>query len=277
MERMRAAYGMQNTSAADLRAVRAAYLGKVSYSDWLLGELMEALERTGRAKDTALFVLSDHGDYAGDYGLVEKWPSGMEDCLTHIPFIARVPGGTAKHVVAEQTQLFDVMATCLDLAGVEARHTHFARSLVPQLQGAAGDPKRASFIEGGYNIYEPQCFEPVPPKDGAYYPRLNLHHTEPETVSRCTAIKTHQYRFVSRPQGDSELYLLHDDPLEKNNLYGDKSVQGVQQEAMERLLHWYVDTTGIAPWGTDSRDFPPYIPHPDFSASPSAAEILDNG
>src|SRR6185437_15902455 len=42
MERMRVAYGMENTSAADLRAVRAAYYGKVSYSDWLLGELMEA-------------------------------------------------------------------------------------------------------------------------------------------------------------------------------------------------------------------------------------------
>ena len=32
------------------------------------------------------------------------------------------------------------MATTLDLAGIEAQHTHFARSLTPQLQGQAGVP-----------------------------------------------------------------------------------------------------------------------------------------
>lgn len=276
MERMRVAYGMENTSAADLRAVRAAYYGKVSYSDWLLGELMEALERTNHVHDTALFVLSDHGDYAGDYGLVEKWPSGMEDCLTHIPLIGRVPGGTEHHVVAEQVQQFDIMATCLELAGVEARHTHFSRSLVPQLHGSAGDPERASFTEGGYNTYEPQCFEAEPPEGELYYPRLNLHHAEPETVSRCAAIKTREYKFVSRPQGDSEFYLLKDDPLQKNNLHGDRSVRDAQQEAQQKLLDWYINTTGISPWGADSRDFPPYIQWPKFSGSPSSNQILDS-
>jgi choline-sulfatase len=275
MERMRFAYGMQNTSAADLRKVRAAYYGKVSYSDWLLGELMEAIERTNHTADTALFILSDHGDYAGDYGLVEKWPSGMEDCLTHVPLIARMPGGTENHVASEQTQIFDVMATCLDLADIQARHTHFARSFVPRLQGSAGDPQRASFVEGGYNTYEPQCFEAEPPKGGTYYPRLHLHHAEPETVSRCAAIKTKDFNFVSRPQGESEFYLLKDDPLQKNNRFDDRDVQAMQQEAQTLLLHWYVDTTGIAPWGTDARDFPPYIQRPTFPGTSSPAEILD--
>lgn len=276
MERMRAAYGMENTPAADLCAVRAAYYGKVSYSDWLLGELMEALERTNHVYDTTLFVLSDHGDYAGDYGLVEKWPSGMEDCLTHVPLIGRIPGGTGHHVVAEQVQQFDIMATCLELAGIEARHTHFSRSLVPQLHGSAGDSDRASFTEGGYNTYEPQCFEAEPPRGELYYPRLNLHHTEPETVSRCAAIKTHEYKFVSRPQGDGEFYLLRNDPRQMDNLYGDRSVRDAQQEAQQRLLDWYINTTGISPWGADSRDFPPYIKPPNFSGSPSSEKILDS-
>lgn len=43
---------------------------------------MEAVERTNHTNDTVLFGLSDHGDYAGNYGLVEKWPSGLEDPLT---------------------------------------------------------------------------------------------------------------------------------------------------------------------------------------------------
>lgn len=275
MERMRSAYGMASATPDDLRRIRAAYLGKVSYADWLLGELMEALDRTNHTRDTALFVLSDHGDYAGDYGLVEKWPSGMEDCLTHVPQIARMPGGAKNHVVREQTELFDVMATCLDLAGIQARHTHFARSFVPQLRGSAGDAQRGSFTEGGYNTYEPQCFEIEPEKNALYYPRLHLQRAEPQTVSRCAAVKTGSYKFVSRPQGQSELYLLKDDPLQKNNRFGEKGVQTEQHEAEQRLLHWYVNTTGVSPRGADSRDFPPYIPLATFPSHPTEAQIVD--
>ncbi|TLY73475.1 MAG: sulfatase, partial [Gammaproteobacteria bacterium] len=67
--------GLTQLTDAEFRKVRAVYYGQVSYSDWLLGELVEALDRTGHWRDTALMVCSDHGDYAGDYGLVEKWPS----------------------------------------------------------------------------------------------------------------------------------------------------------------------------------------------------------
>ena len=74
-------------------------------------------------------MASDHGDYAGDYGLIEKWPSGLEDCLTHVPLMARIPGGAAGHVVEEMVELFDLMPTLLDLAGARASHTHFARGL----------------------------------------------------------------------------------------------------------------------------------------------------
>jgi arylsulfatase A-like enzyme len=271
---MREAYGMTKTSVADLKAVRAAYYGKVSYSDWLFGELTEAVEASGHAKDTALFVFSDHGDYAGDYGLVEKWPSGMEDCMTRVPMIARMPGGTQGHVIGNQVQQYDVMATCLELGGVQAQHTHFSRSMVGQMNGAAGEPERAAFVEGGYNVYEPQCYEVEPPKSADYYARLHLQRSQPETVSRCAAVKTGKYSFVSRPQGDSELYILADDPKQVRNRFGEVSARSMQQDAEQRLLHWYVNTTGISPWSRDPRGFPAYIPFPDFAGISSTA-ILD--
>ncbi|MFW6456751.1 MAG: sulfatase-like hydrolase/transferase, partial [Planctomycetota bacterium] len=59
------------------RKIRAVYLGMVSYVDYLLGKLLKAVEETGLADETTLFAFSDHGDWAGDYGLVEKWPSGL--------------------------------------------------------------------------------------------------------------------------------------------------------------------------------------------------------
>jgi len=56
----------------DFRKIQAVYLGMVSYSDWVFGELLSAVEKSGHADDTAIFVFSDHGEWGGDYGLVEK-------------------------------------------------------------------------------------------------------------------------------------------------------------------------------------------------------------
>ena len=270
LERMLQAYGLDKLSSDAYRKIRATYLDKTSYVDWLLGELMEAMEKSNRTADTSLFVLSDHGDYGGDFGLVEKWPSGMERCLTHVPLMARVPGGKPGHRVTTPVALFDFMATTLELAGTEARHTHFAQSLAPQIAGAAGDAERAAFTEGGFNTYEPQCYEPVPGKNTWYYDRLGLQIAEPRTVSRVAAIRTAEYTFVSRPQGVSELYLRKDDPQERRNRIGDPSLDAVQRDAERRLLHWYVDTTGIAPMDRDPRGLPEEVPMPKFD-SPAVA------
>jgi arylsulfatase A-like enzyme len=242
---------LERAPDAQLRQVRAVYYGKVSYCDWLLGELLEALHRTGRERDTALFVCSDHGDYAGDYGLVEKWPSGLEDCLTHVPLIARVPGGIAGHSAPELVELFDIMPTCLDLAGTRATHTHFARTLMPQLHGGAGDAARAAYTEGGYNSYEPQAFEPV--IEGLYGPKTRLQNEHPDTITRCAAVRTPHYKYIARPNDQSELYDCLRDPRQENNLFGDASVRELQAQLQTRLTNWYIDTTGVAPTTRDPR------------------------
>lgn len=271
IEGIRKAYGLDGLGDDVFRKVRALYYGMVSYSDWLLGELLEAVDRTNHDRDTAIFLLSDHGDYAGDYGLVEKWPSGLEDVLTHVPVIARVPGGSRGNSSENMTELFDVMATCLDLAGVQAQHTHFARSLMPQIHGGAGNPERAAFAEGGYNEYEPQCFEDNQSMGTLYYPKGHLQCTQPQTISRAAMIRTHDYKLVSRPQGQSELYVYKNDPQELHNRFGDKDVIDIQCELQQQLLHWYVNTTGIAPFDKDQRGFPPYYPTITFPSSIESA------
>ncbi|HXE12936.1 MAG TPA: sulfatase-like hydrolase/transferase [Bryobacteraceae bacterium] len=272
---IRKAYGIQALSEKTFRKIRAVYLGMVSYTDWLAGELADAIDRTGHSGDTALFVFSDHGDYGGDYGLVEKWPSGLEDCLTHVPLIARVPGGAAGHTSGEIVELFDVMATSLALAGIQAQHTHFARNLLPQIQGQPGDANRAAFAEGGYNIYEPQCFEPSRDAAEIYHAKCNLEQTDPETVSRAAMVRTQTHKLILRPNGQSELYAYDADPNELHNLYGESSAARVQHELERRLAMWYVNTTGIAPFDKDQRNAPPFYPVPTFDLSNWQAELLD--
>jgi arylsulfatase A-like enzyme len=272
---IREAYRIDSLPESTFRKIRAVYLGMVSYTDWLAGELLEALERTNHADDTAFFVFSDHGDYAGDYGLVEKWPSGLEDPLTHIPLIARVPGGVKGHVSEEMVELFDVMATSLELAGIEARHTHFARSLMPHLQGRAGDPNRAVFAEGGYNIYEPQCFEPFRDPHEIYYPKTHLEQAHPQMVSRAAMVRTREHKLILRPDGQSELYAYRSDPNELQNLYDDASAAPVQHELEKRLATWYLTTTGIAPFDKDPRNAPPFYPTPAFDTRGWHEKLLD--
>ncbi len=271
---LREAMGLSQVSAAALRQVRAVYLGQASFCDWLLGELMAALERTGHAASTALFATTDHGDYAGDYGLVEKWPSGLEDCLTHAPLIVRTPGGAAGHVVAELTELYDIMATMLELAGAEAEHTHFARSLVPQLAGAPGDPGRAAYAEGGYNPYEPQAFEPL--LSGLYGPKTHLQNERPDTVARCATIRTATHRLVWRPSGGGELYDCAADPRLTRNLIDDPAHAGVRDALTQRLLDWYVATSGVPAADKDARGAPPFLRTPAFGEAAQIGRFLDS-
>lgn len=269
---MREAYGLDRLSVEKLRQVRAVYYGQVSYSDWLLGELMEAMQRTGRDKDTALIAFSDHGDYAGDYGLVEKWPSGLEDCLTRVPMIVRIPGGVPGIVAPDMVEAFDIVQTCLELAGTRASHTHFSRSLLPQAMGKGGDPQRAAFTEAGYNTYEPQAFEPF--IAGLYEPKTRLQNEHPETVTRAASVRTQTHKLIVRPNGQSELYDCVRDPGMRENLFGESSVAAAQTGLQARLLNWYINTSGIAPMDKDGRDPPPYYPTPSFTVNERA--LLDH-
>ena len=59
--------------------------------DDMLGRLIEALKQNRLLEDTIIVTSSDHGDWAGDYGLVEKWPNAFDDDLTKVPLLIRVP------------------------------------------------------------------------------------------------------------------------------------------------------------------------------------------
>lgn len=103
--------------------IQAVYLGMISYTDWLFGQLLNGLDmiedQKGRMADrTAIFFSSDHGDFGGDYGLVEKWPGSMADVLTRVPLYARIPGSAMGHVTNAPVQTADVLETMLDLGGV---------------------------------------------------------------------------------------------------------------------------------------------------------------
>ena len=245
------------------RKIQAVYLGMTSFIDSLLGQVLDTLEETGLSDSTTVSFFSDHGDYAGDYGLVEKWPSAGEDVITRVPLIVRTPGGMAGHVVDEPMGLFDLMPTTLEQADVELEHTYFARSYVDQLHGAAGDPERAAFTEGGYDEHEPHCFEGRPVRDEfardsthIYYPKGLQQQENLQSVGRMVAVRTLDHRLVYRPTGVCELYDMREDPRELHNCYDDPAYTTMRRDLEARLLRWTVQTSDVTPFDIDPRGLP---------------------
>ncbi len=252
---------------AIFRKLRAVYLGQISYVDAMLGRVLDALEETGLDDDTATFFFSDHGEWAGDYGLVEKWQGGLDDCLTRVPMIVRAPGCSEGHVVTSPTECFDIVPTTLQLAGVEAKHTHFALSMADQLAGAPGDADRTIYAEGGYDPHEPHCFEGTPggfqdignTTDGIYYPKGLQQQQRPEGSVRCTMLRTATHKLIRRPLDVSELYDLRTDPDELHNLYGKPEHAPIQRQLEQRMLDWYIHTSDVVPHTRLTRNFPPEV------------------
>lgn len=237
-----------------LRKINAVYLGMVSYTDMLLGRLLDSLEAQGLMDSTVVVALSDHGEYAGDFGMVTKTAGSHEDLLNRVPFIWRGPGITAGHRVEAPVELFDLMATTLDLCKVPCTHPHFARVLTPQLKGAAGDPDRAVFCEGGLGAVNRHLCGPgtleggiLEDPDNFYYPPYKCIFDHPEVDARTVSVQTLTHKLVHRPEDESELYDLRIDPQELCNRFNDPEMAAIQQKLMQRLTDWLIETSDITP------------------------------
>ncbi len=103
-----------------------AYYALVSEVDYCIGEILKALDEAGIADETIVIYTSDHGDFVGNHGMVEKAAAGQnvyEDIL-NIPLIIRIPGNKQKGKrSAELVSLVDIYPTLVDLLGLEMPKT----------------------------------------------------------------------------------------------------------------------------------------------------------
>lgn len=240
--------------------LRAVYYGMCARLDHQFGLLTNALKETGLYDDSAVFVFSDHGDFTGDYGLVEKTQNTFEDCLSRVPFLVKPPAGlpVTPRVSDAMVELVDFTATVYQLTGVDPGYTHFGRSLLPVLSGTIDEHRDAVFCEGGRLRGETHAMEQesmsLAGPEGLYYPRLRLqtsNHGMHHTKAAMCRTKTHKY--VRRHEEQDELYDLDKDPLETTNMVDNPAYGNVLGELRERLLAWYMDTCDVVPQSADQR------------------------
>ena len=239
--------------------LRATYYGMCARSDHLLGLVVEALREADLYDDTALFFFSDHGDYLGDYGLIERTQNTFEDALVHVPLVIKPPRGVPVQPGTNDAlvELIDLPATIEALTGVPARHTHFGRSLLPAIAGETTEVRDAVFAEGGRNHGEWQAMELESAENqapsGLWWPRLSLQRQEGAEHTKAAMCRTRDYKYVRRLYELDELYDLRADPGERINRINDPALSDVLAALKDRMLTWYQETADQVPWEPDRR------------------------
>ncbi len=249
MQHLRDVHRADELTDDQWREIAAVYHGMVSRFDWHVGRILEALGDA--ADDTIVLLFSDHGEYLGDYDLIEKWPSGMHDCLARDPLVIAGPGVPAGRVVGDMVELIDIVPTVYELAGVEPDYTHFGRSLLPVLDDPRHGHREFAVTEGGFSVEEV-----ARAGDGGAFPyslKQQVQREFPECLGRVVAIRSQDWTYVWRRHEPPELYDRHADPDELHNLAGRSEHTGVEATMRDELLAWLVETADVMPWAHDPR------------------------
>jgi len=180
------------------------YLKSVDWTDRVLGQLMDALERMGLADDTLVVITGDHGEALGEHGqAVHNFSVYNEEVRIPLMIVNRklVPRELTVDGIARQ---IDIAPTLLDLLGYDPPASWQGTSLF-----AAERPTRAYLFSSG----------------GSF----NLGLVEGD------------YVYVNEySRNRQELYNVRIDPEEKHDLSSDPAFAGLMSQAHLRLEAWLV-------------------------------------
>jgi arylsulfatase A-like enzyme len=182
------------------RAVRA-YLACITFSDTMIGRMLDALEASPERENTIVALWSDHG-----YHLGEKWhwhKQALWQRATHVPFLVTAPGVTKAAARCERpVGLIDVYPTIADLTGVAAPTGLDGVSLRPLLEDARREwdrPAITTYFRGDH------------------------------------AIRSERWSYIRYHDGSEELYDRRQDPQEWVNLAGEARMADVKREMAKWL------------------------------------------
>lgn len=250
---------LQSWSEERWRELKAVYLGMCARVDDQLGRIIAALKDAAIYDDAAILAFSDHGDFTGDYGLVEKTQNTFEDVLTRVPFIIKPPKNRPlkPRISDALVELVDFAATVYDLAGIDPGYWHFGKSLMPVVAGERDDHRDAVFCEGGRLWDEQHTREALSTSaknpDGLYWPRTALQMKDGPEHGKAVMCRTKNWKYVYRLYEPHELYNLQNDPAELHNLINNPAHTQIADDLRTRLLQFMVETADVVPLAQDKR------------------------
>lgn len=135
----RSACGIEEVSHEEIRRARAAYWALVARMDAMIGNILDALEESGKADNTLIVYTSDHGEQVGEHGL--WWKQTFYEDSVKVPAILSWPGELPEgirmdHVISS----LDLNATILDALGCPVLAGSRGRSLLPLMLNPDSEP-----------------------------------------------------------------------------------------------------------------------------------------
>jgi len=208
---------------------KSGVTGKESrYGDWvyqgdhMLGRILDALERTGQAKDTLVIATGDNGAAKRPYPPLREAKSSIYEGGHREPFVARWPGKIKQGKVNHQTIcLNDLFATCADIlkAKTPDNAAEDSVSILPCLLGAATEPVREATV-----------------------------HQAPGGL----AIRQGPWKLVFHRSGNRELFNLESDISETENVAAEN--EDVVKR-LTRLMQSYIDRGRSTPGAAQKNEF----------------------
>jgi len=241
-------FGINN---AELRQQTADYYNCMSRLDTLIGNLLRAIEESGKADNTIIAYFGDHG---ADMlrGKRTSYEGG-----TRVPLIVKWPGhAKANHISTELVSLIDLAPTLLEAAGAEAIPDLPGRSLMPLLKGEATEWRRYLFTEfhihSAHNYYPQRTVQdehykliknlmPGVKNPGYEFTNNRFFDSLIETIILADEPIRSAYLNMERP-GRYELYDLKKDPYEFTNLAADPSHSSTLARLQKSLKAWRKET-----------------------------------
>jgi iduronate 2-sulfatase len=221
-------------STAKQQELIHAYYAAISYTDALVGDLLNTLDSLGLSKNTIVVLWGDHGWHLGDHNLWCKH-SNFEEA-TRAPLIISAPG-MVPNSTKSYTEHVDVFPTLCDLAGVPIPSTLQGKSLKPVMQnpsvavkkyatsqyprsGVDEESGRTGFVEAnvmGYSIRDEQYRFTIWMKNGF---RSTKKYTQKDEIG-------------------IELYDYKADPLETKNVASEKKYSSVAAKMKTDMLSYF--------------------------------------
>lgn len=208
-------FSPQTYDAARRRVLRG-YYACVSQVDEACGRVLRHLEQLGLRENTIVVYATDHGDFAGEHGLIEKAPGISSRAITRVPFIwswlGHLPAGTACDALVETV---DFLPTVCALAGLPAPDWVDGHDITGVLSGTGQPVRGIAVTENAYTR-------------AVHTQRYSLTHYPPVMLDG---------------EDFGELFDHADDPWERVNRYFDPAYRTVVDDLRRRLLDWLIETT----------------------------------
>jgi arylsulfatase A-like enzyme len=112
---------LRESSEEEVKRFLALTYGSISMIDHSVGEILATLSKLDLDNNTMIIYTSDHGDLAGDHGLLLKGPSPYKGIL-NVPLVWKVPGLTQKAQTDSLISSIDIPVTILNLLEIRERH-----------------------------------------------------------------------------------------------------------------------------------------------------------